>query len=189
MQVVCQWSNQRWEPTSTTTWDKKWSRVCGQFNRAVCQLFNPINHFNVAFVLAFFSFWSAHAFVMYTSQIKQHHSMSDDVICTCKCYNRTYTSTIINVGMCVFGEYLKQIYCATAFHHWQWTCFLCPGKLILTITCLFSKSILLPSTTKGKFSGSRGLAWIRNSSLQLSSVLKVLGAVTSNTSTQQSAPR
>lgn len=57
------------------------------------------------------------------------------------------------------------------------------------LTCLFSKSILLPSTTKGKFSGSRGLAWIRNSSLQLSSVLKVLGAVTSNTRTQQSAPR
>lgn len=56
-------------------------------------------------------------------------------------------------------------------------------------TCLFSRSILLPSTTKGKFSGSRGLAWIRNSSLQLSSVLKVLGAVTSNTRTQQSAPR
>ncbi|TNN40235.1 hypothetical protein EYF80_049609 [Liparis tanakae] len=50
-------------------------------------------------------------------------------------------------------------------------------------------SILLPSTTKGKFSGSRGLAWIKNSSLQLSSVLKVLGAVTSNTRTQQSAPR
>ena len=57
------------------------------------------------------------------------------------------------------------------------------------LTCLFSRSILLPSTTKGKFSGSLGLAWIRNSSLQLSKVLKVLGAVTSNTSTQQSAPR
>lgn len=56
-------------------------------------------------------------------------------------------------------------------------------------TCLFSKSILLPSTTNGKFSGSRGLAWIKNSSLQLSRVLKVLGAVTSNTNTQQSAPR
>lgn len=57
------------------------------------------------------------------------------------------------------------------------------------LACLFSKSILLPSTTKGKFSGSRGLAWIKNSSLQLSRVLKVLGAVTSKTRTQQSAPR
>lgn len=63
------------------------------------------------------------------------------------------------------------------------------GTVTFEHTCLFSKSILLPSTTKGKFSGSRGLAWIKNSSLQLSRVLKVLGAVTSNTRTQQSAPR
>lgn len=59
---------------------------------------------------------------------------------------------------------------------------------MLVLTCLFSRSILFPNTTKGKFSGSRGLAWIRNSSLQLSRVLNVLGAVTSNTRTQQSAP-
>ena len=57
------------------------------------------------------------------------------------------------------------------------------------LTALFSKSILLPMTTKGKFSGSRGLAWIRNSSLQLSRERKVFGMVTSNTRTQQSAPR
>ena len=56
------------------------------------------------------------------------------------------------------------------------------------LTCLFSKSILLPRTTNGKFSGSLGLAWIRNSSRQLSSVLNELAFVTSNTSTQQSAP-
>jgi hypothetical protein len=31
-----------------------------------------------------------------------------------------------------------------------------------------STSILLPSTTKGKLSGSDGLAWIRNSSRQFS---------------------
>ena len=48
---------------------------------------------------------------------------------------------------------------------------------------------LLPSTTKGKLSGSLGLAWIKNSSLQLSRDLKVLGAVTSYVRTQQSAPR
>ena len=57
-----------------------------------------------------------------------------------------------------------------------------------TCTCLFSKSILLPRTTKGKFSGSLGLAWIRNSSLQLSNVLNEFAFVTSYTSTQQSAP-
>ena len=55
-------------------------------------------------------------------------------------------------------------------------------------TCLFSKSILLPRTTKGKCSGSLGLAWIRNSSLQLSNVLNEFAFVTSYTSTQQSAP-
>ena len=55
-------------------------------------------------------------------------------------------------------------------------------------TCLFSKSILFPSTTKGKLSGSPGLACIRNSSLQLSNVRNELLLVTSNTNTQQSAP-
>lgn len=59
----------------------------------------------------------------------------------------------------------------------------------MTLTALFSKSILLPSTTNGKWSGSRGLAWIRNSSRQESRFLNVLGAVVSYTSTQQSAPR
>lgn len=53
---------------------------------------------------------------------------------------------------------------------------------------MVSKSTLFPSTTKGKLSGSRGEAWIKNSSLQESKDLKLLGAETSNTSTQQSAP-
>lgn len=43
--------------------------------------------------------------------------------------------------------------------------------------------------TKGKLSGSRGDAWIRNSSLQLSSASKLLELLTSKTRTQQSAPR
>jgi len=68
-------------------------------------------------------------------------------------------------------------------------------------------SILLPSTTKGKLSGSRGPACqtfgskhrakrqrrrrrtcIKNSSRQLLRLSKVLSTLTSNTSTQQSAP-
>ena len=44
-------------------------------------------------------------------------------------------------------------------------------------------------TTKGKFSGSRGPAWMRNSSFQFSSDLNDVGDVTSITRTQQSAPR
>lgn len=52
-----------------------------------------------------------------------------------------------------------------------------------------STSILFPNTTKGKFSGSWGLAWIRNSSRQLSRVSKDLALLTSYTRTQQSAPR
>jgi hypothetical protein len=43
--------------------------------------------------------------------------------------------------------------------------------------------------TNGKLSGSMGLACTRNSSLQLSSVSKLLELFTSYTSTQQSAPR
>ena len=69
---------------------------------------------------------------------------------------------------------------------------------LLVDTARLSRSILFPSTTNGKLSGSRGLAcrrnnqsgwypqsllmtvtWMRNSSLQLSSDLKVFGAVTS----------
>lgn len=61
-------------------------------------------------------------------------------------------------------------------------------KIKKCITTLFSISHLLPSTTNGKFSGSLGDAWMRNSSLQLSKALNVLGAVTSKTKTQQSAP-
>ena len=60
--------------------------------------------------------------------------------------------------------------------------------LMSVLTILLSRSILLPSTTNGKCSGSLGLACIKNSSRQLSSDLKELGEVTSNTSTQQSAP-
>ena len=56
------------------------------------------------------------------------------------------------------------------------------------LTALFSRSTLLPRTTKGKLSGSRGLAWMRNSSRQESNVLNELGEVTSKTKTQQSAP-
>merc|ERR1719272_2296416 len=51
-----------------------------------------------------------------------------------------------------------------------------------------SKSILLPKTTNGKFSGSRGEAWMRNSSRQLSNVSNVFATVTSNTRTQKAAP-
>lgn len=57
------------------------------------------------------------------------------------------------------------------------------------LTARFSKSILLPRTTKGKCSGFLGLAWIKNSSRQESRFLNVFGAVVSNTRTQQSAPR
>ena len=63
-----------------------------------------------------------------------------------------------------------------------------PNRIFTALTALFSRSILFPMTTNGKFSGSRGDACIRNSSLQESSVLNVLGMVTSKTSTQQSAP-
>jgi len=41
----------------------------------------------------------------------------------------------------------------------------------------------------GKLSGSRGPAWIRNSSRQLSKFSNVLTTLTSKTKTQQSAPR
>ena len=76
-----------------------------------------------------------------------------------------------------------------------------------TTRLLSSTSILLPSTTwmdgyhdgprglsrgsltKGKLSGSLGEAWIKNSSRQLSRASKLLELLTSNTSTQQSAPR
>ena len=61
--------------------------------------------------------------------------------------------------------------------------------LVKILTALFSKSTLFPITTNGKFSGSLGLACMRNSSLQLSNVLNVFGMVTSKTKTQQSAPR
>lgn len=57
-----------------------------------------------------------------------------------------------------------------------------------TTLLLSSTSILLPNTTNGKLSGSRGEAWIKNSSLQLSSASKLLELLTSYTSTQQSAP-
>uniref|UniRef100_A0A1I8JP95 ABC transporter domain-containing protein n=1 Tax=Macrostomum lignano TaxID=282301 RepID=A0A1I8JP95_9PLAT len=46
---------------------------------------------------------------------------------------------------------------------------------------LHSKSILLPTSTNGKLSGSRGLAWMRNSSRHESRVLKEFGCVTSYT--------
>lgn len=52
-----------------------------------------------------------------------------------------------------------------------------------------STSILFPNTTNGKFSGSCGLAWMRNSSRQLSRVSNDLALLTSYTRTQQSAPR
>ena len=57
-------------------------------------------------------------------------------------------------------------------HHSCTECYYHFNILIITLTCLLSMSILLPSTTKGKFSGSLGLAWIKNSSRQLSSDLK-----------------
>ena len=58
-----------------------------------------------------------------------------------------------------------------------------------TMRLLSSTSTLLPSTTKGKFSGSRGDAWMRNSSRHESSVSNDLTLLTSNTSTHASAPR
>ena len=61
--------------------------------------------------------------------------------------------------------------------------------LVAILTALFSKSTLFPNTTNGNLSGSLGEACMRNSSLQLSKDLKVVGAVTSYTNTQQSAPR
>ena len=87
----------------------------------------------------------------------------------------------------------------------------------LTILLVSSTSILFPITTNGKLSlllasssprqiqellvsiekntairtlpGSLGLAWIRNSSLQLSNASKLFALFTSYTKTQQSAPR
>lgn len=56
-----------------------------------------------------------------------------------------------------------------------------------------SSPIITPATggqlTKGKLSGSRGDAWIRNSSRQLSRASKLFALLTSYTRTQQSAPR
>merc|ERR1740121_18133 len=52
-----------------------------------------------------------------------------------------------------------------------------------------SRSALLPITTKGKLSGSRGDVCIRNSSRQLSMDSKVFDSVRSKTKAQQSAPR
>lgn len=53
------------------------------------------------------------------------------------------------------------------------------STLDMKLTARFSRSTLFPITMKGKFSGSRGLAWIRNSSRHASSDLNELGAVTS----------
>lgn len=47
------------------------------------------------------------------------------------------------------------------------------------LTARFSRSSLLPITTNGKFSGSRGDACIKNSSRHESNDLNVFGAVTS----------
>ena len=52
-----------------------------------------------------------------------------------------------------------------------------------------STSVLFPSTTKGKLSGSFGDAWMRNSSRQFSRFSNVFAVLTSWTRTQQSAPR
>ena len=49
-------------------------------------------------------------------------------------------------------------------------------------------SLLFPITTKGKFSGSLGYPYNKNSSLQLSSDSNDFGFVISYTNTQQSAP-
>jgi len=57
------------------------------------------------------------------------------------------------------------------------------------LTVRFSRSTLLPRTTNGKLSGSDGDACIKNSSRHPSKDLKDPGDVTSNTKTQQSAPR
>lgn len=57
------------------------------------------------------------------------------------------------------------------------------------LTARFSISTLLPRTTNGKWSGSDGDACIKNSSRHPSKDLKDPGDVTSNTKTQQSAPR
>ena len=62
-------------------------------------------------------------------------------------------------------------------------------RISMGLAALFSRSTLLPRTTNGNLSGSLGDACMRNSSLQLSRDLKVEGAVTSYTRTQQSAPR
>ena len=77
--------------------------------------------------------------------------------------------------------YLKNRHHEQCCHNWKM------GKQ--TCRLFSSTSILLPSTTKGKFSGSCGLAWIRNSSRQLSNVSKDFALLTSYTRTQQSAPR
>jgi len=50
---------------------------------------------------------------------------------------------------------------------------------IWSLTARLLRSILLPMTTNGKCSASRGHAWMRNSSRQLSRVLNVFGTVTS----------
>lgn len=62
-------------------------------------------------------------------------------------------------------------------------------ETLVETTRVFSMSILLPMTTNGKRSGSRGAAWMRTRRAMLSRLSKVLATFTSNTSTQQSAPR
>lgn len=71
--------------------------------------------------------------------------------------------------------------------HESLTAIHCGVTKILTVR--FSKSILLPRTTKGNLSGPDGDACTVKSSLHLSKDLKDFSDVTSNTSTQQSAPR
>ena len=56
------------------------------------------------------------------------------------------------------------------------------------LTSLSLRSVLFPSTMKGKLAGSSGSAWIRNSFLQPSRAEKLALDVTSNTSMQQLAP-
>lgn len=57
-----------------------------------------------------------------------------------------------------------------------------------SLTSLSLRSVLFPSTMKGKSDGSWGSPWIRNSFLQPSRAEKLALDVTSNTSMQQWAP-
>ena len=71
---------------------------------------------------------------------------------------RAITWKACSTLMASFAEVSKYVMLPLAWHQ---------ASDLFCETTRESRSILLPSTTKGKLSGSRGPAWMRNSSLHL----------------------